>query len=141
VLVDVEPDGKVIVNQRHLLSVDATGRVYDAYNRPVALLQPDGMLIGGNDSPMGWVGAGEAILPGDDHSWLRLESGGLLIQNDGDEEKPFGQWLGCDRPQVLQLCTLVSHIVGRELRARTGSGGGFGLGSGVTMGVGTFLTP
>lgn len=135
-LVDVEPDGRVFVDGRHFFTIDASGRVYDAYNQPVALLQPDGMVIGTNDTPMGWVGAGEAILPGGEHSWLVLMPGGLLLQSDGDAHKAFGQWLGCDHARVVQLCTLVSHVIGREMLARRGDGQGFGLSPGIGLGVG-----
>lgn len=141
-LVDVEPDGRVFVDGRHFFTIDASGRVYDAYNHPVALLKPNGMVIGTDDTPMGWVGAGEAILPGDDHSWLRLQPGGLLMQDDGDDHKAFGQWLGCGHAHVIQLCTLVSHVIGREILARRGQGQGFGLTPGIGLGVGAgMLTP
>ncbi len=140
-LVDLDPRGRVWVGGRHLFSVDASGRVYDASNAPVALLQRDGMLLGTGDTPMGWVGAGEAILPGEEHSWLRLHPSGLLIRNDGDDDTPFGQWLGCNQMHTVQTCMLVSHIIGRELMAKRGQGQSLGLfTSGVTMGSG-FITP
>ncbi len=141
ILVDVGRDGRVLVNGGLLFTIDASGRVYDTSNQPVALLQRDGMVLGTGDTPMGWVGAGEAILPGDEHSWLVLQPDGLLVQSDGEGQRAFGQWLGCHHPAVVQTCTLVSHIVGRELKSKQGDGDGFGLSPRMTLGVGTFITP
>lgn len=138
-LVDLDPTGRVFVGGRHLFTVDAVGRVYDAYNQPVALLQRDGMVVGPDDLPMGWVGAGEAILPGDEHSWLVLHPSGLLIRSDGDDDKPFGQWLGCTHPHTLQTCTLLSHIIGRQLLSRGDQN--LGLMPGLGIGVGTIIGP
>ncbi len=138
-LVDMDRRGHVYVRGRHLLTLDRAGRIYDAHNEPLALLRRDGMLVGTNDMPMGWVGAGEAILPGDSHSWLILQDSGLLLRSDGDETRAFGQWLGCARAHTRQLCTLISHIIGRELLAKQGQGQGLGLMPGVGVGLGNTL--
>lgn len=142
-LVDLSPDGQVFVGGQHLFTIDPSGRVYDAAHEPIALLQRDGMLFGTGDRPMGWVGAGEAILPGDEHSWLVLLPSGLLVRSDGEEEKPFGQWLGCSYQHTVQACMLVSHIVGQELMAKQGQGQSTGLlGPGLSVGVGAgFIGP
>ena len=137
VIVDVDHEGRVLIGGKHALTIDRAGRVYDAYNQPVALLGRDGMLTGADDEPMGWVGAGEAMLPGDDHSWLQLDHTGLLLRldNDGDS-RPFGQWVGCNHPSVVQACTLVSHVVGQEIqRLRDQPRSRFGIGIGVGIGV------
>ena len=63
VIVDVDQEGRVLLGGKHALTIDRVGRVYDAYNQPVALLGRDGMLHGEDDEPLGWVGAGEAMLP------------------------------------------------------------------------------
>jgi len=83
-LVDVDHEGRVLLNGKHVLNVDRAGRVYDAYDNPVALLQEDGYLIGPDGEPMGWVGAKQAILPGDEEGWLKLEPSGLLLRVDDD---------------------------------------------------------
>jgi hypothetical protein len=142
ILVDMDLRGRVFVGGRHLLTIDRAGRIYNAQNEPVALLQRDGMLIGAEDEPMGWVGAGEAIQPGDEHSWLILQEGGLLLRSDGDQARPFGQWLGCSYVHTVQTCTLVSHIIGREILAKRGEGDGLGLTPGLSIGLGTtFIAP
>ncbi len=136
VVIDVGPSGRVFANGRHVLTIDASGRVYDAYHAPVALLQRDGLVFGTDDTPLGWVGAGEAIRPGEEHSWLVLHPSGLVLRSDGDEQKPFGQWLGCQHPTVLQVCTLVSHVLGPNLLSRAGGGAGLGLAPGLGLGIG-----
>lgn len=138
VIVDVDPEGRVLLGGKHALTVDRVGRVYDAYNQPVALLGSDGMLYGEDDEPMGWVGAGEAMLAGDAHSWLQLDHTGLLLRVDDDgDARPFGQWMGCNHPSVIQACTLVSHVVGPEIvRLQSQPRSRFGIGIGVGVGVG-----
>ena len=133
-LVDVDQEGKVLIGGKHALTIDRAGRVYDAYNTPVALLQPDGMIVGPDDDPLGWVGANEAILPGDSHSWLAMDRQGLLLRLDDEgSRRPFGQWMGCSSV-TLQTCMLVSHVVGQEIMERRRSrqsGPSVGIGIGV----------
>jgi hypothetical protein len=137
VLVDIDQEGHVAWGGKHVLTVDRAGRVYDAYNNPVALLESDGMVRGEDDKPMGWVGAGEAILPGDEHSWLRFDPTGLVLRVDEDGgQRPFGQWLGCNHPQVIQTCTLVTHLLGQELRERQRNRSRVGVGIGIGIGIG-----
>lgn len=136
ILVDIDHEGRVLLGGKHALTVDRAGRVYDAYNEPIALLASDGYLYGEDDKPMGWVGAGEAILPGDEHSWLLFDPSGLVLRVDDDgEQRPFGQWMGCNHPQVIQTCTLVTHVIGLDIlemqRQRRRGGVGVGIGIGV----------
>jgi len=134
-LVDVGPQGRVLIGGRHALTVDQAGRVYDVDNNPVALLQSDGYVIGTDDDPMGWVGGNEAILPGEDYSWLAMDQAGLLLRTDDDgDQRPFGQWMGC-RQVTQQTCMLISHIVGQRILARrrarhSGPSVGIGIGFG-----------
>jgi len=132
-LIEVDHQGNVFVGGERMYGVDAAGRVYDAYDRPVALLDQDGYLTGTNDASRGWVGGYQAHLPGDEEPWLRLYRGGLLMRYDDDEERPFGMWVGCDDPQVMQTCTLVSHLIGLELlrRERRAASPRIGVGVGV----------
>jgi hypothetical protein len=134
-LVDVEPDGRVLIGGKHAFTLDSAGRVYDPYNEPVALLKPDGFVFGEGDDPMGWVGANEAILPGEDYSWLVMDQAGLLLRIDSDgDQRPFGQWMGCGGVTTVQTCMLLSHIIGQEILARRQSqrsGPSVGIGIGV----------
>ena len=124
------------------MTVDASGRVYNAYNEPIALLRADGMLFGTDDTPLGWVGHDEAILPGDEHSWLVLHRSGLLARSDGDETLPFGQWLGCNHQSTVQTCMIISHLLGREVLARRASRSGMGMTPGLSIGIGAgFIGP
>jgi hypothetical protein len=136
VLVDVDEEGRVLLNGKHVLNVDRAGRVYDAYNSPVALLKKDGYLLGTDDDGLGWVGGGEAIRPGEDHSWIVIGDDGLVLRVDDEgEQRPFGMWLGCGQAQTMQTCALVTHIIGMDLRERSGrSGPSVGIGIGVMVG-------
>jgi len=140
-VVDVDHDGRVLLNGKHVLNVDRAGRAYDPYDAPVALLGSDGHLVGPDDEPMGWVGAGEAILPGDDGPWVVVAPSGEVVRtNDDGDPVPFGLWVGCNQiPHTLQACTLVSHLVGihiREMRKRRRGGVSVGVGVGVGVGFG-----
>ncbi|MCA9619968.1 MAG: hypothetical protein KC731_13175 [Myxococcales bacterium] len=134
VLVDVDTDGVVTLGGKHLLTVDRAGRVYDLENEPIALLDAKGYVHGPDDKPMGWVGAGEAVLPGGEGSWLMMDATGLVVRRSGDGDRPFGQWLGCGYAQTVQTCMLISHIVGAQIleaqrsRPRVGVGIGIGVG-------------
>ena len=136
ILVDVDQDGRVMLNGKHLLNVDRAGRVYDAYNSPVALLQKDGYLIGTDDDGLGWVGAGEAIRPGEEHSWIVIGEDGLVLRiNEDGDQHPFGMWLGCGHAQTMQTCALITHLIGMDLRERSSrSGPSVGIGIGVMVG-------
>jgi hypothetical protein len=133
-LIDVDAEGVVLMGGRHVLTIDRAGRIYDDYNNPVALLQKDGFLLGTDDDPMGWVGGNEAILPGDEYSWLSMDQQGLLLRMDDEgEQRPFGQWMGCQQV-TQQTCMLVSHVVGQRIMARRRSrrsGPSVGIGIGV----------
>jgi len=134
-IVDVDQEGRVALNGRHVLNIDRAGRTYDPYDAPVALLGADGHLLGPDDEPMGWVGAGEAILPGDEEPWVALTPSGEAVRyNDDGDPVPFGLWVGCHQiPHTVQTCTLVTHLVGlhiREMRARRRGGVSVGVGFG-----------
>src|SRR5262245_1976331 len=65
IAVDIDERGRVIVGGKHVMTVDRAGRAFDPYGEPVALLKSDGLVYGQDDEPLGWVGAGQAMLPGD----------------------------------------------------------------------------
>lgn len=116
--VDIDDHGRVRFNGRHVMTVDRAGRAYDPYGEPIALLRRDGLLYGPDDDPLGWVGAGEAMLPGDDERWFVLAPNGEVVRYDRGGPRPFGVWLGCRHPATMQACTLVTHLMGMELRDR-----------------------
>ncbi len=135
-IIDVMPDGKVYVDGEHELSIDRGGRVFDPSAEPIALLEPDGRLVGNDDTPLGLVGAMHASLPGQANAWLTvLEHGEVVRYDDEGERHGFGIWAGCDgSARTHQTCTLVSHLLGlrvlaRESRGRVSIGVGVGVGA------------
>ena len=132
VAVDIHHDGKVLVNGAHALNIDRAGRVFDLENEPIAVLQTDGLLWGTGEEPMGWVGAGEAMLPGGTGPWLSLTPSGEVVRHDRGN-RPFGLWRGCESQSVIQACTLVTHLIGQKLVERSN---GPRMSVGVGVGVG-----
>ncbi|WP_437482858.1 hypothetical protein WME75_41670 [Sorangium sp. So ce1014] len=140
--VDIAPDGKIFVNGEHRLSVDRGGRVFGLEAEPLALLEPDGRVIGPNDDALGQVGVLHASLPGEANAWLTVAQNGPVIRYaEEGEREPFGVWLGCEvTARAHQTCTLITHVLGmriRKLERQTttapvgvGLGSGFGFGSG-----------
>jgi hypothetical protein len=135
--VELLPSGRVQVNADHVFTIDRAGRVFDPDAQPLALLEPDGRLMGPDDAPLGFVGSQSASLPGADTAWLTLMPGGEVIAYD-DHGQPasLGRWIGqCEAtPQTRQACVLVSHLLGGRLQGRSRVGFGFGLGVGIGIG-------
>ena len=111
--IELYPDGKVIINGREALIIDARGRVMDADSNPVALLRPDGRLIGANNEDWGAVGPTAAALPGTKNVTLAIAPNGQVIRYGSDnEQRPLGSWAGCSTYAVtLQACMLVTYLV------------------------------
>jgi hypothetical protein len=116
--VDLLPDGTVFVNSEHVLTIDRAGRVINADKEPVALLLPDGRVLGPDDSPLGNVGAVNASLPDEQNAWLSVMPTGEVIRYlDDGERMNFGAWLGCGgNPFAQQTCTLITHILGMRIK-------------------------
>ncbi len=113
--VELGNNGRVIVSGTHWITIDEAGRAYDDRNEAIALLRPDGMLLGRDDKPLGWVGAGQTMKPGGRTRWLTFRPSGEVLKNDGGDVKPFGVWLGCNQvPYTLQACALVTHLIARS---------------------------
>ncbi|WP_437998018.1 hypothetical protein WMF26_46825 [Sorangium sp. So ce185] len=140
--VDVLPDGKILVNGEHQLNVDRGGRVFGLEAEPLALLEPDGRVIGPNDDPLGQIGVLHASLPGEATAWLTVAQSGAVIRYvEEGEREPFGVWLGCGvTPRAHQTCTLVTHLLGLRIRKlerqTTTEPVGLGFGSGLGLGFG-----
>jgi hypothetical protein len=115
---DITPDGKIYIQGEHELTLDRAGRLIDLNADPVALLLPDGRVVGPDDKALGTVGAIHAALPGELHAWLSLTGTGEVIRYDDEGDRtPFGFWYGCNLSfQSQQACTLVTHLV--AMRAR-----------------------
>lgn len=111
--VDVMQDGHVMVNGTSSFLIDAAGRVIDAEGRPVALLQPDGRLIGPKGEEMGTIGPVTAAAPGSRYAWLGLLPSGQIVRYDEEgRTQSGGSWMGCGAyAPSLQACMLVTYLV------------------------------
>lgn len=131
-VVDLMPDGRVLFDGVLRYHVDAAGRVYDADHDPVALLSPDGVLVGNEESSLGIVGTQTASPPGATTAWLLLQPTGRLVAFDQEGQAlDGGTWKGCDGP-MSRTCLLIGQIT--RIAARQQSSGpviGFGVGFGV----------
>ena len=134
--VDVLPNGKVTVNGEHELTIDRAGRVFDPNGVAIALLEPDGKLVGPGDSSLGEVGASSASLPNEKTAWLTLLPTGEVVRYDDLGGKAsMGAWIGqCQMtPRTRQVCLLVTHLVATRQRNPNQGGITFGLGVGVGL--------
>jgi hypothetical protein len=132
-MIDLLPDGRVLVNGDHVWTLDTTGRVYDADRAPVAVLEPEGPLDGADQRALGVVGIANASPPQASTAWLTVLPAGQVIVYDSDgASSAAGAWVGC-QGAIMRTCTLVSHLVTlreAERRPRVTVGFGFGFGAG-----------
>jgi hypothetical protein len=104
-------DGRVWVDGEEWLRLDIVGRVVDSEHDPVALLQPDGHLVGTDQQYLGRIGVHNASAPWAKVAWLRVASDGTVLAFDRDGQPlNLGKWKGCNGAAV-RACTLVSHLV------------------------------
>ncbi len=131
-VVDILPDGRVLVDGEHAFTVDGAGRVYEPNNEPVSVLEPDGRLRGKDDADLGEVGLMSAAPKGSKYAWVVIAPNGHVTTYD-EEGRPRhdGVWSGCVGESV-QTCTLVSHLL-VERHVRRAHGPRFGIGIGVIM--------
>jgi hypothetical protein len=135
-VVEILANGKVVEDGHAVFTVDAAGRVYDSENEPVAIVLPDGNVVGTNNAHLGRIGVTNAAPPGGGAAWLTVFPGGQVTHYDPDGERSSdGLWQGCTGPK-LRTCTLVSHIYTLERLSRVnGDGVTFGVGVGVGFGI------
>ena len=101
------------VNGRDVFAIDRVGRVVDPDAQPVALLRPDGRLIGAGNVDLGSVGPTAAALPGARYASLAIAPSGQVLRyaDDGDMTS-VGSWAGCGTyAMTLQACMLVTLLV------------------------------
>jgi hypothetical protein len=130
-VVEIRPGGEVYVDGDHVWTLDRAGRVVDDDNEAVAILFPDGALVGPDDTVLGHVGLRNAAPPFHSTAWLSLANDGTVIRfdSDGDREGD-GKWKGCVGA-ALRTCTLVTQLVALRNYARqpsTSVGVGIGIG-------------
>jgi hypothetical protein len=130
------PEGQVVADGDHVFSLDRAGRIFQPDNDPVALLEPDGRLLGKDNALLGTIGLHNASLPGRSQAWVTVgERGEVVFYDDEGDRHAGGGWTGCG--PALRTCTLVTHVIGlSEARSRGRVGVGLGVGTGVGTGVG-----
>lgn len=138
-VVEIMQDGQVVANGEHVMSVDRGGRVFDPDREPIALLEPDGRVIGTDDEALGVVGAEHASKPEEENAWLSVaRSGEVIVYNDEGERMAAGVWIGCNgSARAHQVCTLVTHLMAMKMRSlaeRNEPSVGIGIGIGVGVG-------
>lgn len=122
--------------------LDRVGRVYDRYQIPVAVLEPDGRLVGKGEELLGVIGSSYAALPGRANAWLAISPQGMVVKYEPDgSQKAVGQWFGCGvTPFSQQACLLVSYLLFFEdegsaaIEATPAMGVGVGVGAVPTFG-------
>jgi hypothetical protein len=100
----------------------------------LAILSPDGRIIGTDDRALGQVGVTNAAPPWSAQAWLAVMPDGVVthFSPEGDRE-PMGRWHGCQGP-LLRTCTLVTHMIAlRHFRAPPESGVSVGIGIGIGL--------
>jgi hypothetical protein len=138
-IVEITPDGKVLLNSEQQMTVDGGGRVFDTSNDPIALLEPDGRLVGPGDKPLGNVGVLHAAKAEEAHAWLSVMPTGEVVQyTDGGTRGTLGVWIGCNQSYTAhQTCTLVSHLLAQRIisasQAMSSLYPGYGYGPGGYM--------
>jgi hypothetical protein len=130
--IEIVAGGRVFEDGRELFVVDRAGRVYTDDNESVALLTPDGHLLGNDAVHLGRIGITNASPPGGGTAWLSLLPDGSVVRFDAEGERSSGGiWRGCAGPQ-LRTCTLVTHLVTlRRVAVPPGGGVSFGVGIGI----------
>jgi hypothetical protein len=129
--VDLRSDGKVVVDGSQAFSIDRAGRVFDTDNDPIAILLPDGNLVGPDDVYLGRIGIANASPPGRETAWVAVLPDGSVLRFDPDGDRSAdGVWRGCEGG-VHRACTLVTHLVELDRAAASRGhvfvGVGFGL--------------
>ncbi|UQA61292.1 hypothetical protein [Polyangium aurulentum] len=115
--VEVFPDGRILINDEHELTVDRGGRVYDPSHEAVGLLEPDGRLVGPGDKPLGNVGVLHASRAEEANAWISvLPTGEVVRYGDNSERLTLGVWIGCNQSYAShQTCTLISHLLAPKI--------------------------
>jgi len=118
-VVEMYPDGRVLLNDSQEMTVDRAGRVFDTNNDPVALLETNGNVIGPGDKPLGNVGVLHASQVDSKHAWLSVMPTGEVLKYDDDGGRSsLGVWIGCHTSySAHQACTLMSHLLAPKIIA------------------------
>jgi hypothetical protein len=116
-VIDVFPDGRVLLNDTQQMTVDRGGRVWDSNNEAIALLEPTGSVMGPGDKLLGTVGVLHASRGDEKTAWLSVLPSGEVVQYADDGTRtPLGVWVGCSQTyQSHQTCTYLSHLLAPQI--------------------------
>ena len=134
--IEIQANGRVLEGGTLRFVVDRVGRVSDEDYDALAVLLPDGNVVGTDERALGYVGLNNATPPMADQAWLSLQpDGGVLFFQPNGDRSPLGKWTGCDGPN-RRTCTLVTQMfLVQSLRtAPPMYGPTFGVGVGVGIG-------
>jgi hypothetical protein len=110
--VELMPDGRVFVNGNPAFGIDPAGRVFDVDGQAIAMLRPDGRLVGSGNVDMGAVGATSAAEAGARYATLAIAASGQVLRYQDGEPSAAGGWTGCGTfAPALQACMLVTYMV------------------------------
>jgi len=139
-LFDIMPDGRVLADGEHVFTIDRAGRVYEPDNDPVAVLQPDGRLLGKDEAMLGKIGIRNASPPGREIAWLTVGERGEVVHFDEDgDAHPDGYFQGCG--PAVRACTLTAHMVALVEARRRSHRGYYGPPIGIGIGFGMVVAP
>lgn len=116
-VVDLFPDGRVLLNDNQQMTMDRGGRVWDSNNEPVALLEPTGNVVGPGDKPLGMVGLVHASKAGEQNAWLSVLPTGEVVQyGDDGTRSSLGVWVGCNQTYPSHYaCTYLTHLLAPQI--------------------------
>lgn len=131
-VVEITADGKVLEDGDLVYAIDRAGRVVDEDYEPVAILLPDGHVVGSDRVLLGRIGVSNGSPPNDGTAWFSILPDGNLVLFDSDGDRSYdGVWKNCDGA-ARRACTLVTQIFAlRRYQPYRQSGPSFGIGVGV----------
>ncbi|HVR20732.1 MAG TPA: hypothetical protein VMS65_13575 [Polyangiaceae bacterium] len=130
--IEIRANGQVLEDGDLIYVIDRVGRIVDEDYEAVAVLQPDGHLIGTDSTSLGQVGITNGAPPGRFSAWLSVRPDGTVVYFDDDgTQVSRGKWYGCTGP-ALRTCTLVTQIITlRDFARRQEGSVSVGIGVGV----------
>jgi hypothetical protein len=133
--IEIRENGQVVEDGDVLFVIDRVGRVVDSRYEPLAILLPEGNVVGTDNRAFGYVGVTNAAPPWSGNAWIAIMPDGAVTAFTQDGERRFaGRWTGC-AGAAQRTCTLVTHLVMLRRSGGPDDGGGvtFGVGIGVML--------
>ena len=120
--IEIRPNGNIYEGDKLVLMIDAEGRVFNAWGRPLAQISEDGYVFGPDELNFGQVGPQHASFD-NGHVWFSIaRDGQVTFMGTDGKRTPGGVWHGCDGP-MLPTCTAVTHALALRAYLRRPSSG------------------